>query len=241
MTEVRQHQVVFPFPALQPPEPGRVDVWLMDLESLPMMVGADQSQVSEPSSLIHARRDLRIRQQLYLRLLFGRYLGLPGKDVRMMKTAEGKPYLADHSLKISLSHTRQWLAVGVSASGPIGIDIEMNRVIARASAMAKRCYSEKEAAFIDSLDEPERSRLFLDRWIRTEALVKAQGVTLAKSLSGIHFDLPELSLHATPADWPSADRWTLAPLQFSEGLIGAVASQEAISAIDCHHVSMGAS
>ena len=241
MIQVTKHQVGFPFPRLQPPKLGRVDVWLMDLERMPMMVGPDQSQASESSPLTHARRDLRIRQQLYLRLLFGRYLGLPGKDVRMMKTAEGKPYLADHSLKISLSHTRQWLAVGVSASGPIGIDIEMNRVIGRASAMAKRCYGEKEAEFINSLDEPERSRLFLDRWIRTEALVKAQGVTLAKSLSGIRFDLPGLSLQATPTDWPGADRWTLAPVTFTESLIGAVASQEAISAIDCHHVTMGAS
>jgi len=241
MIQVTEHRVGFPFPRLEPPEQGQVDVWLMDLESLPMMVGAEKSQASEPSALMHARRDLRIRQQLYLRLLFGRYLGLPGKDVPIMKTAEGKPYLAEHSLHISLSHTRQWLAVAVSASGPIGIDVEMDRVIGRVSAIAKRCYSKKEATVIDALDEPARSRLFLDRWIRTEALIKAQGVTLAKSLSGIHFDLPELSLQATPADWPSADRWTLAPVKFSEGLIGAVASQEPISAIDCHQVIMGSS
>lgn len=239
--DIAEHRTGFPLPPLSIPEPGRVDVWLMDLAGMPMMVGQEPSQVSEPSPLAHRQRDLRIRQQLFLRLLFGRYLDQPGKDIRIKKTPEGKPYLADRPFEISLSHTRQWLAVGVSAESVIGIDIEVDRVLGRASAMAKRCYGGKEALSIHALDEPACSRLFLERWVRTEAMVKAQGVSLAKSLSGIQFALPSLSLQATPVDWPEVNQWTVASMKWSAPLVGAIASLAEIKRMDLHHVVMGAS
>lgn len=39
-------------------------------------------------------------------------------------TPEGKPFLADHSYFISISHTRGYVALALSKSGPLGIDIE---------------------------------------------------------------------------------------------------------------------
>ncbi|HEY7905926.1 MAG TPA: 4'-phosphopantetheinyl transferase superfamily protein [Wenzhouxiangella sp.] len=236
MSVVTERVEGFPLPPLTPPTPGRVDVWLMDVAGLPMMVTPPERENGAASPLAHAARDLRIRQQFFLRLLFGRYLNKPGKDIRFSKTPDGKPFLLNENLEINITHTRGWLAVAVAGHGPIGIDIEIDRIIGRAGAMARRCYAPQEASAIEALDEPERSRAFLQRWIRTEALVKAQGARLATSLSHLEFDHPSLCLQTTPADWPSPEQWTIEPLPMPTPLIGAVASPEAIEGICLHRV-----
>lgn len=239
MISITERVEGFPLPPLTRPKPGRVDVWLMDLASLPMMVTPHKREVGETPPLGHGTRDLRIRQQFFLRLLFGRYLDKPGKDIRLSKTPEGKPFLVNESLEFNVTHTRGWLAVAVAGRGPIGIDIEIDRIIGRAGPMARRCYAPPEAAAMEALDEPERSRAFLQRWIRTEALVKAQGARLASSLSNLQFDNTSCSLQATPADWPSPEQWAIAPLPMPQPLIGAVASPEGIEAICLHRVVTG--
>ncbi len=226
----------FPLRALTLPTSGQVDVWLMDLATMPMMTGSADRNNAAASPLANGVRDLRIRQQFFLRLLFGRYLCKPGKDIRLDKTPEGKPFLVDEKVEINISHTRGWLVVAVSGSTPVGIDVEVDRVIKRAGPMARRCYATEEAVAIEALDEPQRSRAFLERWIRTEALVKAQGARLASSLAGLTFDHPSFALQSTPANWPKHDQWTIAPLPLPSPLIGALAAAEAIDTVYLHQV-----
>ncbi len=63
------------------------------------------------------------RQQEWLaaRILLGQMLG-EEKEIRYEST--GKPYLADGSFSISISHTKGYVAVILGNSGAVGIDIE---------------------------------------------------------------------------------------------------------------------
>jgi len=46
------------------------------------------------------------------------------EDKEIAYSSEGKPYLADHSFFISISHTKGYVAVILSSRAPVGIDIE---------------------------------------------------------------------------------------------------------------------
>lgn len=46
------------------------------------------------------------------------------EDKEIAYSSEGKPYLADHSFFISISHTKGYVAVILSSQAPVGIDIE---------------------------------------------------------------------------------------------------------------------
>src|SRR5699024_6362856 len=74
------------------PPAGQADVWLIDLEELPL---------DTPGSGITRRQRImqrRIRQRFFLRLLLSTYLGCPGKDIRLTRSGRGKPALAgDHA------------------------------------------------------------------------------------------------------------------------------------------------
>jgi len=49
---------------------------------------------------------------------------LLGKDIKIEYDSEGKPYLADRSYQISISHSNQWIAVMAHPKRKAGIDIE---------------------------------------------------------------------------------------------------------------------
>src|SRR5690554_2602598 len=102
--------VRLPIRSLQLPAGRAVDVWLTDLDELPL----DPGPVDDGSRRVRVQRQ-RIRQQFIVRLLLGAYLGCPGKAVKLVRGARGKPRLgirhADQGLEFNLSHSGGWLAV----------------------------------------------------------------------------------------------------------------------------------
>lgn len=214
------------------PPAHEVDVWLVNLGALPMMVvGSEQTSASDSNSLLNPRRDLRIRQQFFIRLLLGKYLDRPGKDIEIIKDAKGKPSIRGETLAFNLSHSGTYLAMAISASGSIGIDIEYKRHVRRVCSLARRCFSAEEANAIGMLGESEALEAFLGRWTRTEALVKAQGDRLATSLSQIRMSYPNQQLMACPKHWPDPALWSLQSLVFDAPVVAALASPEPILAV----------
>ena len=60
----------------------------------------------------------------------------------MAHTTEGQPYLTDRPGHLSISHTRQWVAIAWHPTQPVGIDIE--RLGARVERVAARVFNENE-------------------------------------------------------------------------------------------------
>ena len=90
-----------------------------------------------------------------------------GPDARLLHDAHGAPLLAGSDLNISISHSRRFAAVAVSARGRIGIDIEEPRL-------------EQLRRVINKFLAPEEIPLWGDRllaaWTCKEAVFKAAGV-----------------------------------------------------------------
>ncbi len=189
------------------PAPGVVDLWLTDLDDLPLEAG--------PSGLTRRERVLkrRIQQQFVLRLLLGSYLKCPGKDVGIVRGERGKPRLAaplDRSgLQFNLSHSGGWLAIAVARDLEVGLDIEGERQLKRVADLAQRYFSEAEAEWIAGLDGAAQTQAFLAQWTAREALVKSTGTGLAGALGHITLEWQPARIRTLPSDWPPAADWSL--------------------------------
>lgn len=112
---------------------------------------------------------------------------LLGKEVIVIYNEEGKPLLADKSLHISISHSKNWIAVLVHRRFEVGIDIE--------------CPSPKiEKVYTRFLSELEQQELYNENdtkklhlaWSAKEALYKIIGkeaVDFAKQLRILPFEV----------------------------------------------------
>ena len=85
-------------------------------------------------------------------------------------TDAGKPYLADHSYHISISHTQGFVAVALNKQYPVGIDIEY--ISPRVRKIRTRFMSNEEEQNI--CVEEEETHLLL-HWSAKESLFKALG------------------------------------------------------------------
>lgn len=88
-----------------------------------------------------------------------------GADVRLVHDPDGAPLLVGSDLHISISHSRNYAAVMLSAEGHCGIDIEEPRLEQLARVKSKFLTPAELAAGVD----------LLTAWTAKEAAFKAAG------------------------------------------------------------------
>ena len=104
------------------------------------------------------------KQKLAVRTLLDR---LFEEKVYLNHHDNGKPYIENSSINISITHTDKYVAVIVNDSEEVGIDCEsLDRDF---SAVEKRALSEDE---IDDLDEDQRNEQLAIYWCAKEAVYK---------------------------------------------------------------------
>ena len=72
--------------------------------------------------------------------------------------------------------------IGVSAHGPIGVDLEIVRPLEDAALLAEECFTEQERRDWAESGPESSDQAFLWRWTRKEACVKALGLGLSLPL-----------------------------------------------------------
>ena len=93
----------------------------------------------------------------------------PGEAFLPEEDEQGKPFLPDCPLFISLSHSKGWAAAAVSDS-PVGIDLQEIRQLS--DRLLQRCYSSDERKWIAEGNAAERATRL---WTMKEAFGKLQG------------------------------------------------------------------
>lgn len=213
---------------------GQAHVWIARLAHLPVM------EATPPERGRDRLRQLRMGQRFVLRLLLGAYLEVPGRDVRFERAAGGKPALADElaasgagrELRFNLSHAGDWLAVAVASGVDVGIDIERRARTVRWRALARRWFDADERTLLEKLDDESGRIDFLRRWSAREALVKARGDTLARSVGSLVLSPDDPSRpRRLPAGWPAPSNWDLRELPAAPDLVGFVAAPERLSRV----------
>lgn len=213
---------------------GQAHVWVARLAHLPVM------EASLPERGRDRLRQLRMGQRFVLRLLLGAYLEMPGRDVRFERAAAGKPALAPdltasgpgRELRFNLSHAGDWLAVAVARGIDVGIDVERRARAVRWRALARRWFDAEEGIALDALDDESARVDFLRRWSAREALVKARGETLARSIGSLVLSPNDPTQpRRLPAGWPEPSNWDLREISAAPDLIGFMAAPGPLSRV----------
>jgi 4'-phosphopantetheinyl transferase len=216
-----------------PPElrPGEVHLWAVPLDlsladDLPPVL--DREEQARARRLRGAQARARFaRARAVLRVLLGAYAGAEPGSLSFRVAAQGKPSLPDvPELRFSLAHSGALALVGVAHGLDLGVDVERRRAVEDASSLARRYLAPEEALALAALPPESRSEAFLRCWTLKEAVLKATGEGLSRSLDSFRvafapgdsarlLDLP--GLHGP------AGSWSLHELAPASGYVGAVA------------------
>lgn len=222
-----------PLRGLAPPAPGVAHLWLLDLGRLGSPLQPDEP--IEPERLPAAQR--RTLRRFYLRLLLGDYLGVPGKDVHVLRRERGKPVLDpsvhDSPLDFSVAASGGHCLLGITAGAPIGVDLEpRGRRAGKPLALARRYFSADEYEGLAALADGGAAdggrdaavdEAFLHTWACKEAVVKAGGTGIANALCRFTVEVrPGRPAAVLAMEADEAQAWQLRSFRLPDGLVGAV-------------------
>ena len=166
-----------------------------------------------------------------LRTILSGYLDVAPHTLRFGYTSYGKPFLESREgqqaqLHFNVTHAEGRALYAITQARAVGIDIEAQREMTDAAAIAKRFFSPLENRILHSLPAADHSSAFLRCWTRKEAYIKAQGM-------GLSLPLKQFSVTLAPGDparllrtdhEPTAiDQWTLRELAPGPGYVAALA------------------
>ena len=142
---------------------AKLAVWkITETEEQLIELSSTPSDEMEEISFIKSE-SLR-KQRLAVRALLNE---LFGEKVYLAHHDNGKPYIENDSINISISHTDKYVAVILDQNDEVGIDIEsLDRDF---SAVEKKALSEDE---IDDLDQDKRNEQLAIYWCAKEAIFK---------------------------------------------------------------------
>lgn len=126
----------------------------------------------------------RIKEWLAVRSLIKEVLGF---EKIVSYDEEGKPYFADNSFQISISHTKGYVAILLHSTKLVGLDIE--QMGDRAGKLKKRFLSELE---IKALDTNNESVHVLLHWSAKETLFKIMPEIEIDFIHHLHIDAFQL-------------------------------------------------
>ena len=170
-------------------EDGAVHVWRADLAAVSDDVGDSLSddERARAERFASARDGERWRRgRGLLRVLLGRYLRREPGSLRFAVGEHGKPALAGDDaspthaanaahMSFNISHSGALALYAFSATGAVGVDVEVARRAIDEVAVAARTLGKPAAERLQALDPAARRREFLSAWTRHEAELKCLG------------------------------------------------------------------
>jgi 4'-phosphopantetheinyl transferase len=113
---------------------------------------------------------------VFLRQVLGHHLGWKPEEIVFHNNQWGKPALESPSgqeLHFNLSHSEEIVLVAVSATGEVGVDVELVRDVQEDDAIVRRQFSAPEQDHV--LQATDRMAAFFEIWTAKEAYIKGIG------------------------------------------------------------------
>jgi 4'-phosphopantetheinyl transferase len=225
-------QTPLPSPELLP---GHLHIWRVP-QDVNEAVLARYWPILDPKEQMRANRFYFVRDKnryvvsrAVLRLVIGRYLAQPPKQIRFTYTEHGKPALASvnsERLQFNVSHSGGLAMMAFCLDAEVGIDVEQRRPLDDGEQIAKRFFSAAEVAVFMSLPSEQRVEAFFNCWTRKEAYIKAIGEGLSCPLNVFDVTLAPGDaariVHIRGSE-AAAVEWSMFSLRPDEGFETAVA------------------
>lgn len=136
-----------------------------------------------------ARKSEFVASRLLLRYLLVRHFRLRPDRVRIASTEHGKPFLQnDAAIKFNISHSSGLIAIAVTATDEIGIDVEKIQMMPLSSEVMDIVLTAGERQYLASLTDTDQLKAFYRLFTLKEALIKAVGLGLKIPLNS--FEAP---------------------------------------------------
>lgn len=199
-----------------------VDVWLADYNE----VGDNETHAKLREALNEDERrketrfcfaDDRLRYlvtRAMVRNVLSSYASVAPAQWIFTVTPYGRPEIAPehydaHELRFNLSHTRGLIALCVSRTRMLGVDVEQ---LTRPASLdiANRFFSASEIAALAGTPPAQRPYRFFEYWTFKESYIKARGMGLSIPLDRFSFDYPQtdtVRLAIGPALADDPGRW----------------------------------
>ncbi|MEM9538622.1 MAG: 4'-phosphopantetheinyl transferase superfamily protein [Cyanobacteria bacterium P01_E01_bin.42] len=205
-----------------------VRVWRCNLKFPPVTVEALEKLLEEEEKTKAGRfhfqedRDRYILGRGLLRLLLGHHLQRDPQSLQFAYSAKGKPFLPDEAVQFNISHSGDFVLLGMSRDRAIGVDVEQIRPLPDALKLAQRFFCEAEWEKIRSLPSNLTSRAFFTAWTRKEAFLKATGEGIV-GLQDVEVSLlPDEPARIYRIEGKIATEWQLESLDLGEDYVGAM-------------------
>ncbi|MBI5447575.1 MAG: 4'-phosphopantetheinyl transferase superfamily protein [Gammaproteobacteria bacterium] len=118
---------------------------------------------------------VRILARGLLRRLLAHYLKTDPHTLCFEYGIHGKPRLKGGGLQFNVSHSHEKIVMIFSKDHAVGVDVEYVKRKAAYLAIAKRFFSQKEAAYLSALSSAALPGAFFKIWTLKEAYVKSTG------------------------------------------------------------------
>jgi 4'-phosphopantetheinyl transferase len=198
-------------------QPARIEDWL------------DSGETARAASLLSEAAQRRfIGGHVLLRTVLGEFVGVAPQKLCFEHGPSGKPRLASNntdSVWFSLAHSGELALVAISATSEVGVDVERIRPIPEALRIAERAFDSASCAALRETAPEQRDAAFLGHWTRLEALAKATGRGLARSLEHTEELGGAARIVERPGDEPGrgARRFEVVDLPLESGYVGTLA------------------
>ncbi|MDR0182536.1 4'-phosphopantetheinyl transferase superfamily protein [Lysobacter sp. UC] len=210
--------------------PWRDEAWAM--------LDASERQRAAQRRFADDREALALTYALH-RLFVAGSLGIAPDAFSIERDPEGAPRLpgiawpGGRRVHTSLSHADGVAAFALCALGPVGIDVEAAFRASELPGIAASVCHPSELQALANLAEPVRSRALLALWVRKEALLKAEGIGLAREMCSFRAAAgAEFFLAGGARETPAACSVRLAMLDVGERWTAAVAAPRE-AAVEC--------
>lgn len=177
---------------------------------------------------VGADRDAWLVTHALARRVLGEHLGVAPRAVPLGTDAAGKPVLAAPNVawRVSLTHTHGLAACAVAEGVDVGVDAEDLDRRVDVERVARRALMPSELAARAGLDGVARRDRFFELWTLREAIAKATGAGLGRTLGKVELDLDgeRVGVRFAPGAG-DARQWSFARHRPSERHVLAVAAQ----------------
>lgn len=211
-------------------------IWCASLER-PQQVITTFATLLSPDENAHAGRFHFDRDRNHfilarglLRVLLGNYLNVAPTQIEFVYGPQGKPALgvgySDGILQFNISHSKNLAVYAFNWNRHVGIDVEFMREMPDEDDFARRFFSSRESALVESLSGDQKKNAFFKIWTCKEAILKASGDGLTKPMDETEVTLGvdgAFHLSAIDGDSEQASHWHLETFEPAVGYQGAFA------------------